>query len=147
MNLSPHFSIEEMTLTTHREYLARNRAIGGREVEALTALCVTLLEPIRLHFGAPVFVHSGYRCPELNAAIHGSRTSQHMLGEAADIHVAGATLSDVWTWVWRDSGLPFGQAILEGHVAGDPSWLHISLGEPWRPRERSRQHFVVRDAP
>ena len=144
--LSEHFSVEELTLTTHRAYIAQNRILAAEERAALVALCTTVLEPIRLHFGAPVVIHSGYRCPALNAAIGGAKSSQHMRGEAADFHVIGHDLAEVWQWIWESSGIPYGQVLLEGHAGGAPSWVHCSLGEPWRPRERSRQHAQIRDA-
>jgi hypothetical protein len=52
--------------------------------------------------------------------------------------VPGHRLEDVFAWIVKESGLPFGQAILEG-PNGKVSWIHISLGEPWRAKDRSRQ--------
>ena len=143
MTLSPHFTFEELTLTTHRGLLEQNQDEARGRMDALRSLCSTLLEPLRAHFAAPVIVHSGFRCAALNAAIGGSPSSQHMLGEAADLHVNGVAHEDVWEWIWRESGLPFGQCLLEGHVRGVPSWVHLSLGEPWRPTRKNRQHFVL----
>jgi hypothetical protein len=59
-------------------------------------------------------------------------------GQAADIVVPGHRLEDVFAWIVKESGLPFGQAILEG-PGGKVSWIHISLGEPWRAKDKSRQ--------
>jgi hypothetical protein len=97
-----------------------------------------MLEPLRARFG-PVSIHSGYRSAAVNAQIGGSATSQHMRGEAADLHVAGFTLQAVFDWLRHESGLPFGQIILEGHTPAAPSWIHLSLGEPWRPVATCRQ--------
>lgn len=101
------------------------------ERQALTALCVNLLEPVRNRFG-PVSIHSGFRSKAVNAKIGGSKTSQHMRGEAADFHCPGATLEHVMRWIVVESGLSYGQVILEGHTAGEPTWIHLSLGSPWR---------------
>jgi hypothetical protein len=128
MQLSPHFSLREMTATSHRSLLAENMEQGKAFVPQLTKLCVGLLEPIRTHFAAPVSIHSGYRCPALNTAIGGSKTSAHMRGEAADFHVVGKKLEDVWSWVWKESGLTFDQLILEGWAVGAPTWIHIATG-------------------
>lgn len=54
-----------------------------------------ILEAIRMHFGKPVTITSGYRTPEHNAKIGGAVKSQHMLGLAADIKIAGVKPSDV----------------------------------------------------
>lgn len=137
--LSEHFTLAEMARTSVRPLAASNLEAAGDHVEPLTALCQTILEPIRERFG-PVIIHSGYRSPSLNTTIGGSKTSQHMKGEAADFEVAGHTLEEVWDWIGK-SDLPYGQCLLEGYAAGEAGWIHISLGEPWRPREKSRQHF------
>lgn len=128
--LSPHFSFLELTITSHRALLEQNRHEALLVRPQLQELCTTLLEPVRAHFGKPVIVHSGFRCKALNTAIKGSKTSQHMLGQAADFHVAGLELEPVWTWI-AQSGLPFGQCILEG-AGKTPAWIHLSLGQPYR---------------
>ena len=48
-----------------------------------------VLEGVRQHFGAPVFVHSGYRCPNHNKAVGGASSSQHLYGRAVDFEVDG----------------------------------------------------------
>ena len=127
MNLSLHFTLAEMTRTASG--LGNVPSIAERQ--ALTALCVNLLEPVRNRFG-PVSIHSGFRSKAVNAKIGGSKTSQHMRGEAADFHCPGATLEHVMRWIVVESGLSYGQVILEGHTAGEPTWIHLSLGSPWR---------------
>ena len=139
MRLSPHFTLTELAQTNHRSLAAENLAEAGKHIAPLQALCADLLEPLRAHFGAPVIIHSGYRSRSLNHAIGGSITSQHCLGEAADLHVHGVELRQVFDWVRLESGLAYGQILLEGAIPGQPGWVHLSLGEPWRPRDRSRQ--------
>jgi zinc D-Ala-D-Ala carboxypeptidase len=137
--LSPHFSFYEMTTTNHRTYLDENRNPPQDTLSNGYALCASLLEPIRVHFGKPVIIHSGYRCPGLNGAIGGSKSSQHMTFQAADFHVNGVDLRKVFEWIWKESDLRWGQLILEGWSVGAPTWIHISLGEPWRDADKSRQ--------
>ena len=127
MNLSPHFTLYELTRTSSGLY--NGPTID--QIRALTVLCTTLLEPVRNRFG-PVSIHSGYRGPAVNAAIGGSKTSQHMKGEAADFHCADARLEDIMRWIVVESGLSYGQVILEGHTKGEPTWIHLSLGAPYR---------------
>jgi hypothetical protein len=137
MTLSPHFTLSELTRTSSG--LANGPT--DAEVKALGELCTTLLEPVRAKFG-PVSIHSGYRGPAVNAAIGGSKTSQHMKGEAADFHCPGATLEHVMRWIVVESGLSYGQVILEGHTKGEPTWIHLSLGAPYRLGSSCMQALV-----
>jgi hypothetical protein len=139
MNLSPHFTLSELTRTSSGTANVPTDA----EVKALGELCTTLLEPVRAKFG-PVSIHSGYRGPAVNAAIGGSKTSQHMKGEAADFHCPGAKLEDVMRWIVAESGLHYGQVILEGRN-GPPTWIHLSLGQPYRVGSSCMQALTTRD--
>lgn len=137
MNLSPHFTFDELTRTGQTALQTVNRQEAQACMGALTALATTVLEPIRAKFGA-VKVNSAFRGPALNAAVNGSKSSQHLSGQAADIVVPGVALEEVFRWIVKESGIPFGQAILEG-PGGKVSWIHVSLGEPYRARDKSRQ--------
>jgi zinc D-Ala-D-Ala carboxypeptidase len=145
--MSRHFTMAEMLVTSRREYAAAQRAASEapRTRAALDALMRTLLDPIRDHVGRAVRVNSGLRCPALNAATPGaSKTSQHTLGEAADIAIPGMTdaeLRAVWAWIAFESRLPFGQCIFEDARPGTEggAWIHVSLGTPWRAAARCGQ--------
>ena len=52
----------------------------------LVSLVEKVLEPVRERLGRPIIVNSGYRCPIHNAAVGGVANSQHLRGEAADLH-------------------------------------------------------------
>ena len=129
-DLTPHFSLTEMTKsqTAIRKGIRNNPS--PQAVARLHRLCVQVLEPVRVHFGRPVVVNSGYRSVELNRAVGGSATSQHCKGEAADIEVIGVRNGDVAIWI-RDN-LKFDQLILEAYDRRNPSsgWVHVSLREP-----------------
>lgn len=121
MQLSPHFSLAEMT----RSQTASRRGIrnvpGDAEIRALTLLCEKVLEPVRAHFGKPVIVTSGYRSPSLNTAIGGSASSQHCNGEAGDFRVLGESNRAVFEWIWHH--LNYDQLIYE---FGEAGWIHCS---------------------
>lgn len=126
MQLSPHFHLSEFT----RSQTATRRRIGNspgaREIVALRLLCERVLEPVRLHFGGPVVISSGYRSPALNRAIGGSKTSQHSKGEAADFEIPGRSNHQVCQWIHHN--LEYDQLILEFYTPGQPNsgWVHAS---------------------
>jgi len=144
LQLSEHFWLSEFV----RSQTATRLSIDNWPddpvlVERLRALCLHVLEPVRAHFGRPVVITSGYRCPALNAQTPGSAdTSQHLRAEAADHEVPGVSNSEVAGYI-RDE-LPFDQLILEGASADDPAagWVHVSFREGARRGEVLTATFV-----
>lgn len=57
----------------------------------INALVNNVLDPLRALIGRPIIITSGYRSQQVNELVGGSKTSQHLLGQAADIHVQGFT--------------------------------------------------------
>ena len=120
MQISAHFTLEEMTRS---EYAARrgwSNEPDQQEIENLKRLCLTL-EQVRLLVNKPIIVTSGYRSPNVNSAIGGSKNSQHMLGCAADIRAVGMTPDDLMIEI-LDSKIQYDQLIREFD-----SWVHISV--------------------
>jgi len=139
--LSKNFSYYELTRTDHKDLQAANRNVTDKQVEKLTELCKTILEPIRKNFRLPVTVTSGYRSVALNNRLGSINTSQHVLCEAADIVVNGLDDKEgslhVFNWIFETSDIRFGQVIHEIKRCGntDVIWIHISLGAPYRVKE------------
>ena len=103
-------------------------------VANLTALVDAVLDPLRERYGYPVHVSSGYRCPRVNAAVGGKRTSQHVNGEAADIYVANKRdKSMLFSMIYYL--LPFDQLIWERGNDEAPAWIHVSYREGNNRRE------------
>jgi len=125
MQLSPHFTLEELTKSQTGERRGIDNVPGAAALDSLKVLCERVLEPVREHFG-PVHINSGYRGPELNKAVGGAGTSQHCLGQAADIEVPGVANGDLAKWV--AANLDFDQVILECYRKGQPNsgWVHVS---------------------
>lgn len=137
--LSEHFKLSEFTESgTARRHKIKN-VPGPREVERLRYLCVKSLEPMRRRFGA-IRITSGFRCKKLNAMVGGSPTSQHVLGEAADIHTGGRELSEKM-FGFAKQNVPFDQLILEHNPVHGIYWLHISLRSD-RPGNRHEAFFI-----
>jgi hypothetical protein len=95
-------------------------------LENLKTLCEMVLQPVREHFGKSVTVNSAYRSPESNAAVGGSKTSDHCKGMAADIEIVGVANADLAQWIMDN--LEYTQLILEFYTPGipDSGWVHVS---------------------
>ncbi|MCM1068252.1 MAG: D-Ala-D-Ala carboxypeptidase family metallohydrolase [Muribaculaceae bacterium] len=103
------------------------------EVKAhLTALVENILDPLREAWGRPIRVNSGYRSPQLNKAVGGVPTSQHLTGEAADITTGSDVDNRKLYQLAQSLGLPFDQLIGNKY---DFKWLHISYC-PTRTRKQ-----------
>jgi len=139
VNLSPHFTLSELTTTEVRHLARTNLAEAEAYMPALRATAALLEEIRALLGGHPIVVNSGFRGRRLNEHIGGAKSSQHLVGEAADIRTPSTPLREAFDAI-RSSPISFGQLILEdGDGDGVPTWLHVSLGPPWRPASRSRQ--------
>lgn len=127
VKLSPHFSLSELTRSEAAARGGFNNTPPPEAVEALRALCVNVLEPLRVAVGKPLRINSGYRGPEANKAVGGSATSDHCFGRAADIEVDGFDNKKLAETI-VELGLPFKQLILEFYVPGDPNsgWVHVA---------------------
>ena len=127
MQLSPHFTLAEMTASDTARRIGDPNRPGPSEIRALKLLCERVLEPVRAHFGKPVRVNSGFRALRVNRAVGSSDTSQHPRGEAADLEIDGVSNARVARWI-RDN-LVFDQLILEAHRKGVPNsgWVHVAF--------------------
>lgn len=94
----------------------------------MVSLCKNVLQPLREKLGKPINVNSCYRCPKLNAAVGGAKTSQHCNGQAADIEINGMSNYDLACYI-RDN-FEFDQLILEfcDNLKNDKNagWVHVS---------------------
>lgn len=133
MQLSPHFSDKELGV------------IGAEQriIDNATFICMTILEPIRQHFGRPVNVHDGYRDPVHNQRVGGKTASFHLFDgghAAADIDVGGDTMPtyrQVFDWIRLESHLPFDKVILEHNAAGEDAVVHIQVDRFNKPRREA----------
>ena len=99
-----------------------------------------IFEPLRAWYGKPIGISSFYRSPELNKAIGGSKTSQHMKGQAididADIFNNGTSNREIYLWIIKN--LDFDQLIWEYGDDQNPAWVHVS----YVSRSRNRKQIL-----
>ena len=118
MNLSKHFTLEELTHTDHREF----DNTPNEQERANLVRVAGLLEQVKSTVGGkPIMVNSAFRCKQVNDAVGSKDTSQHRVGCAADIRVPGMTPDEVVKAIIA-AGLPYDQLIREFD-----RWTHISV--------------------
>ena len=115
------FTIAELCKSTTAVSLGIKYRCIQEHLIALNALVVYVLDPLRTWWGKPITVNSGYRCPELNAAVKESKSSQHMKREAADIDT-GDRQQNKLLFEYIRKNLPYDQLIDESNFA----WVHVS---------------------
>ena len=111
--LAPDFKVREL------------RCRDGTDTVMVDEVLTVVLQCIREHFGKPVTITSGYRTPAHNAAVGGAKSSQHLLGRAADIRVEGVSVEDVAAYaesLMPDWGGVGRYPVKAGRAAG---WVHV----------------------
>jgi len=134
MQLSEHFTLEELTHTDHREI---ENTPNSSEINNLKRLA-EFLEKVKVAVGGkPIMVNSAFRCKALNDAVGSKDTSQHRVGCAADIRVPGMTPDEIVKAVIA-ANLDYDQVIREFD-----RWTHISV--PNSPSGTSRKQSLIID--
>lgn len=120
MNLSPHFTLQELTTSEIAARRGLDNTPNATEIANLTRVA-ELLEQVRALINKPILVNSAFRSKAVNDAVGSRDTSQHRLGCAADIRVPGMTPKQV-VQACINANIPFDQIIEEFG-----SWTHISV--------------------
>jgi hypothetical protein len=127
MQLSTNLSLAEAI----RSETAKRKGISNmptpEHIENAKKLAANIFQPIREHFGKPIFISSGYRSAELNKAISGSLSSQHCSFEAIDIDMDGTDITNAQIFHYIKDNLNFDQMIWEFGTDTNPDWVHVSF--------------------
>jgi len=134
MNLTEHFTLEELTITEHREF---DNTPNESEQANLLRLATFLEDVKKLLDNKPVMVNSAFRSKAVNDAVGSKDTSQHRVGCAADLRIPGMTPDQVVQTIIK-SDLPFDQVIREFD-----RWTHISV--PNDPNGKPRRQALIID--
>ena len=133
MNLTEHFTLEELTITDHREFFNEPNPSERENLQRLAEF----LEQVKVAIGGkPVMVNSAFRCKEVNDAVGSKDTSQHRLGCAADIRVPGMTPDQVVKAIMA-AGLAYDQLIREFD-----RWTHISIPNDHKGKPRGQTLII-----
>jgi zinc D-Ala-D-Ala carboxypeptidase len=116
--MTPHFTLAELTATSHRQF---DNTPNETELANLQKLAEFLEQVKTTLDGKPIMINSAFRSKQVNDSVGSKDTSQHRLGYAADFKVPGMTPDQVVRAIIA-SDLQFDQVIREFDA-----WTHISI--------------------
>lgn len=125
-----HFTIEEMYASETAKRLGINNKPNMQQMINLVYLCAYVLEPLRVAMDEPIKIGSGFRCQQLNKAVGGVTSSQHLKGQAADLCIDGDIRKGRRWFEYIRKNLPFDQLIWETNPKTGSSWVHVSFVFP-----------------
>jgi putative chitinase len=134
MNLSPHFTLAELTHTDHREF---ENIPNEAELANIRRLAEFLEQVKTVLGGKPIMVNSAFRSKAVNDAVGSKDSSQHRIGCAADFRVPAMTPNQVVKAIIA-ANLPFDQVIREFD-----RWTHISI--PNSPDATPKKQALIID--
>lgn len=138
MNITEHFTLQELTASDYALRHGIDNTVTDPDVMANLYLLADGLELIRALIDVPIHISSGYRCPKLNSALRGSRTSAHMIGLAADFTAPAFGSPREIALEIAASDVPFDQLIFEG------TWVHVAFPAYPNPPARTVMTAVFR---
>lgn len=119
-----YFSLNELISSNIANKEGIDNQPNSEQKLKLIKLIETVLDPLREEFGKPIYVSSGFRCPELNSLVGGVPNSQHLKAESADLICSdNKALYETAIRLIKQSKITVGQLINEKNY----SWIHISL--------------------
>lgn len=133
IQLTRHFMLSEFTKSSTAEAHGIDNTPSLEVVSNLQYLCREVLEPLREWMNEPIIISSGYRCPKLNKAVGGVSKSQHLTGEACDIHLPSKDIGRRYAEFILDN-CRFDQMLFETDSNGT-SWLHVSIKQNGKNRQ------------
>lgn len=127
MKLTEHFTLEELTRSATADRHSIDNA-PTEDIEKNLVEVALLLEKIRQRYNKPIIVTSGYRCKKLNEIVKGSKTSQHVKGQAADIRTISDTREDNKELFMTIMGMIIQKDIEVGQLIDEYNynWIHVS---------------------
>ena len=138
MKLSKNLDLKEcLRSNTARRLGIDNTPHDDSVIANLKTIAENVFQPCRDHFGVPIYVSSGYRCPDLNRAIGGAKRSQHMEGRALDLDCdVFGRISNAELFNYIRENLEFDQIVWEFGTDDNPDWVHVSYVSDTDNRKR-----------
>jgi len=131
MKLSKNLSLDEVIKSNTAIRRGIDNTPSEEHLENLKYLAEKVFQPIREHFGVPIYISSGYRSQALNEAIGGSPRSFHSHGMALDLDQDGRNkgVSNADVFYFIKDNLQFTELIWEFGDENNPNWVHVALAK------------------
>lgn len=129
-NVSKYITYTEATKSNTATKLGIDNTPTDIQLQRMNYVGENMFDCIREHFNVPLGISSFFRSERLNTKIGGSRTSQHVLGEAIDIDAdiyGQLTNKEIFDYIYEN--LEYGQLIWEFGTSEEPAWVHVSLSK------------------
>ena len=134
--ISKHISYKEGVYSNTALRRGIENKPNKEQLSNMKLIAEKIFEPLRSYVGGPIKINSFFRCPELNTAIGGSKTSQHCKGQAMDIDDTFGKATNAEMYNWIKEHLDFDQMIWEFGDDNNPNWVHVSYVSPEKNRNR-----------
>ena len=128
--VSKNISYKEATHSTTAKRLGIDNTPNAEQFSNMVYVAENVFQPVREHFGVPIYVSSFFRSEALNKAVRGSSSSTHIKGEAMDLDAdvyEGVTNAQIFEYI--KNNLEFDQLIWEFGTDENPAWVHVSLSK------------------
>jgi len=126
MSISKHISYKEATRSNTAARFGIRNVPNRQQYTNMQLVANHVFEPLRKHFGVPIYVSSFFRSSALNAKVGGAKTSSHTRGEAIDLDDVLGGVSNLEIFDWIKANLEFDQLIWEFGTDYNPAWVHVS---------------------
>ena len=133
--ISKHISYSEGVVTSTKFKNEPNE----QQLEAMKLVAEKCFEPLREWYGKPIRINSFFRSKEVNTAVKGSPTSDHMKGMSIDID-AGSRSENLKLFNWLKANVKFKQLIHEYGDKSGPDWVHVS----YDPKDLRNQVLYIK---
>jgi zinc D-Ala-D-Ala carboxypeptidase len=142
-NISRHVSHKEGVRSNTAARKGIENTPSEEQLTKMKLVSEKVFEPLRKWVGGPIKINSFFRCYKLNKAIGGSKTSQHMSGQAMDIDDTFGHKTNAEMFNYIKDNLDFDQMIWEFGDDDNPDWVHISYVSPDENRRRCLKAYRI----
>lgn len=141
LRLTKNFHLSEFTKSQTASRFGLNNNPSEEVIQNLKLLCEKVLQPIRDEWQKPVIISSGYRSWSVNQRVGGSKNSQHLKGQAADLEIP--SIDNFTLAKWIEGNLNYDQLILEFYEGGNSGWVHVGYSTRHINQELTINKFGV----